>query len=91
MNICEICKKEIQTDTHHIQSVSKGGSNLYSNKCEICPNCHRLVHNGNIILEGRFLTTDCKNGETELVWRRKNEISITGLKDPDVWLYNEQI
>jgi len=66
-NKCEICKSKLLTDTHHIQSKSKKGSNQLHNICELCPNCHRLVHEGKIILEGRFLTSDCKLNETELI------------------------
>jgi hypothetical protein len=89
MKECEICKTEISTDTHHIQSTTKGGENIYSNRCELCPNCHRLVHTGEIILEGRFLTSSSKKGETDLVFRNKGEPSITGFKDPDVWIYGD--
>jgi len=90
MKKCEICIKEISTDTHHINSTSKGGLNKYSNRCELCPNCHRLVHTGKIILEGRFFTTACNPNESEVVWRNKGEKSITDLPDPEVWLYNEK-
>jgi hypothetical protein len=86
---CEICNQISFIDRHHIQSLSKNGNNYDYNKCEICPNCHRKVHKGDIILEGRFLTTSCKSGnKTELIWRKKGEKSITGVKDPLVWIYN---
>ena len=86
-NNCEICKTPISADTHHIQSTSKKGKNKKFNKCVLCPNCHRLVHTGEIILEGRFFTTDCKINETELIWRYKNNDSITCSNDPDVWIF----
>lgn len=86
---CEICGKEINTDTHHINSISKGGKNHNSNKCELCPNCHRQVHNGEIILEGKYLVSCNETTQIELVWRRKGEESITGLNDPVVWTYND--
>lgn len=86
-NLCEICKKEIKTDTHHIQSTSLEGSNKLYNKCNICPNCHRLIHTGEIIIEGRFFTTDCKVNQSELIWRYKDTDSITGFKNPEVFLY----
>lgn len=89
-NICEICKSKILTDTHHIQSKSKNGSNQLHNICELCPNCHRLVHEGIIILEGRFLTSDCKNGNTELIWRYNNCQSITEVNDPEVYLLKKK-
>lgn len=89
-NICEICKSKLLTDTHHIQSKSKNGSNQLHNICELCPNCHRLVHEGKIILEGRFLTSDCKLNETELIWRFNNCNSITNVKDPKVYTYSKE-
>lgn len=84
-NICEVCDEHILTDIHHIISKSKGGLNIESNKCELCPSCHRRVHTGDIVLEGRFLTSNCKMGETELIWRKPNEPSINGIfDDPNV-------
>jgi len=90
---CEICNiKNIILDTHHIQSRSKEGNNKKYNLCYLCPNCHRLVHEGKIILEGRYLTSNCKLGYTELIWRYSNEKSIDDLnKDPDVWIYGNKI
>jgi len=84
---CEICKEFFSTDYHHIQSKSNEGKDKDFNKCELCPNCHRLVHSGEIILEGRFLTTNCKLGETELIRRNKDEESITNVIDPKVYIY----
>ena len=82
--ICEICKDNVPiTDTHHIHSTSLGGSNHIWNKCNICPNCHRKVHVGEIIIEGKFSTS---NGNI-VVWRDKNTPSITGVTDPEVFLY----
>jgi len=83
---CEIreCNELINIDNHHIHSLSKGGKDKKWNKCKLCPNCHRKVHMGEIIIEGRFQTT---NGNM-IVYRNKNEKSITGLPDPPVWLYN---
>lgn len=80
---CEICNKNYPTlDNHHIQSRSKGGSNQKWNIAEICQNCHKSVHLGLIILEGRFNTT---NGN-KLIWRKFNNESITGMTDPEVFL-----
>ncbi len=84
--ICEICKTLSYVDVHHIQSTSKNGLNTKNNKCDLCPTCHRLVHVGEIILEGRFLTSSCSVNETELIWRNNDEKSITETKDPDVWI-----
>ncbi len=79
--VCEICKEDFSSlDKHHITSKSKEGTNKRYNICHICPNCHRKVHLGDIILEGRFKTTACKVNESELIWRYKNEESITGIE-----------
>lgn len=80
---CEICKKEVLSlDKHHIHSKSLGGKNNTRNIANICPNCHRLVHMGLIILEGQFDTT---HGQ-KLVWRKYGDESVTGLKDPPVYI-----
>ena len=88
--ICEICKNKISTDNHHIRSKSKNGNNKKYNKCNLCPNCHRLVHEGGIIIEGRFFTSDCKVNDTELIWRYNSENSITELKEPEVYLFKKE-
>lgn len=79
---CEICKENTLLDEHHIQSKSFGGSNHKSNIANICPNCHRLVHKGLLIIEGRF---DSTSGSL-LIWRKYGDDSVTGVKDPDVFL-----
>jgi len=95
--VCEVCKKLILTDVHHIQSVSLGGPDvpwnkcelIPLNKCELCPNCHRLVHLG-VVIEGRFFTSDCKIGETEVVWRFQEESCVTeNENDSKVFLINK--
>jgi len=89
-NVCEICKDSILTDVHHIHSISLGGLDVPFNKCELCPNCHRLVHLGDIVIEGRFMSSSCLVGETELVYRCKNEPSITEIvNDSKVFLMNK--
>ena len=80
--VCEICENLLSCDTHHIHSLSKGGKDSKGNKCKICPNCHRKVHNGDIIIEGKFMTS----AGFKSIWRNKNEKSITGLHDPKVWI-----
>jgi hypothetical protein len=62
-----------------------GGNNKKNNKCYLCPNDHTLVHFGEIIIEGKFQTT---NG-LKLIYRKKNEPSITGLPDPEVFLFKK--
>ena len=84
---CDICHKIIPLDRHHIQSTCYGGPNIEWNKCRICPNCHRKVHYGIIIIEGWFATTS-KRGKS-LIYRKKDEESITGFPDPKVWIYEK--
>lgn len=86
MDQCEICSEILTCDSHHIHSLSKGGNDTTYNRCKICPNCHRKVHTGVIIIEGNFRTT---NG-ISLVWRNKGEESITGMVDPLVWIYGSK-
>jgi len=84
--LCEVCFHTMSIiDKHHIHSLSKGGTNCESNKCKLCPNCHRLIHSDEIILEGRFQTTE----GNIIIWRHKGQPSITGVVDPPVFLYSE--
>jgi hypothetical protein len=85
--ICEICKKAHYCDEHHITSRKYGGSNKPSNIATICPNCHRLVHKGLVILEGRFMSLP---KGIILVWRKYNQESITGVKDPKVYIMSDE-
>ena len=80
---CAICKINKAHHKHHIISRSKGGKNDKWNLIELCPNCHYSVHLGDIIIEGKFMTT---NG-LELVWHKKGAETITG-STPDVYLIN---
>ena len=84
MNKCNICKRIEPLDSHHIQSTCYGGVNEAWNKCNICPNCHRKVHMGLIIIEGWFSTSI----SNILVYRNKGEQPITE-EDPKVWIYNK--
>ena len=78
--ICEICSIKIIINEHHIQSLSKKGNNKKWNKINICPNCHRLIHIGEIIIEGKFLTTD----GYKILWHYKDNKSIT-TESPEVF------
>lgn len=82
--LCEICKKEQAFDKHHIKSKCFGGSDNKFNIAFLCCNCHKKVHLGEIILEGKFSST---SGPT-LIYHRKNEPSITGLA-PEVYVYQQ--
>lgn len=84
MNKCEICKeKHISLDKHHIQSKKYNGSNNNYNIANVCPNCHRKIHKGKIILEGKFNST----AGLMLVWRYENQNKIVpNVNDPKVYL-----
>lgn len=81
---CEICNLKLNVEKHHIQSKCFEGSNAKHNICYICPNCHRKVHLGEIILEGKFLTLD----GFKLIYHLKGEESITGFNN-EVYLINK--
>ena len=81
---CPICYKNIKLDKHHIRSKTFGGTDNKGNLCYICPNCHRKVHTGILILEGWW--ESITNGKI-LVFRKKGEESVTGIRDIPVWIY----
>ena len=76
---CDICNIDMRSlDTHHIVSKTYGGSNVKSNITKLCPNCHRKVHSGDIIIEGWFMTSIGR----KLIWRENGINSIIGREDP---------
>jgi uncharacterized protein YlaI len=80
---CDICNtKSVRLDAHHIWSTALNGPDIEWNKCYICPNCHRKVHQGNIIIEGWFHSTKGRI----LVHRQKNDEPIAIEKDWPVYL-----
>ena len=79
---CEVCHLVTYIERHHIQSKSKGGNNKPYNIARLCPNCHNLVHRGDIVLEGKFLTT----AGHVLLWHRAGEEAFTSSK-PAVHIY----
>lgn len=80
---CEIewCTNEAR-HYHHIISKCYNGKNSKENLAGLCPNCHDDVHRGNVILEGKFMTTD----GYKLMAHRRDEPSITGMEDSRVYL-----
>lgn len=83
MPICQCCNADVNSvDKHHITSQSLGGTNDKFNITFICPNCHRDVHKGFIILEGMFMTT---NGLI-LLWHHKDDTPITE-EQPDTYTF----
>ena len=78
---CEICKIKSH-HKHHIISKSKGGSNRKNNLVHLCSNCHYMVHRGEIIIEGWFMTTE----GIKLIWHKKGNESFTN-SSPDVYIF----
>jgi hypothetical protein len=72
--ICPTCDKPHFLTTHHIRGRDIPDCNDESNLADICDNCHREVHEGELIIEGWFMTT---NGR-ELIFHRKDEESFSG-------------
>lgn len=44
--VCCNCGKTTDLEYHHIVPLSFGGSNILSNYCCLCYNCHSLIHFG---------------------------------------------
>ncbi len=42
------CRSAVSVDIHHIKPVHEGGDNSPDNLIPLCPNCHRMVHDGKI-------------------------------------------
>ena len=83
---CNVCSGYCDhLHKHHIISRSKGGTNKEYNIAYLCGNCHDLVHHGDITLECWRLTGVGKR----LIWRKTTDPSITGVKDPEVFIYGE--
>lgn len=71
--ICEICgldKKNILHRHHIIPRMDPRSTDINANIGILCPNCHNLVHSGEIIIIGVYKTT----GGVELMWFRKGDL-----------------
>lgn len=80
---CAICGIHTSLIEHHINGRSIPNPNQKANLCYICSNCHLQIHLGNIIIEGKFFTTE---GE-QLIFRNKSDESITGcVKNPPLYI-----
>lgn len=69
---CEVCnmeKKSILHRHHIIPRTDPRSTNSDNNLACLCPNCHSLVHSGDIIIIGLYQTTD----GLKLMWFRKGE------------------
>jgi len=78
---CEICLKPFFLLSHHIEGRDVKNANAAANILDICPNCHEEIHRGDIIVEGKFMTS---NG-LQIFWHKKEEESITG-KEAKVYI-----
>lgn len=59
---CSKCKwNEDVCDIHHIQGRKIPNADAHSNLCYLCPNCHRLAHNGKI---KQFISLEEMIGDT---------------------------
>jgi hypothetical protein len=85
MEKCEVCETEAYLDTHHINSTSLAGVNDSYNLARVCPNCHRKIHKGEIILEGKFLTTE----GYKIIFHTKGSESVTG-REPEVFIMGKK-
>lgn len=59
---------------HHINGRNVQNADGDWNIVYVSPNTHRLIHEGEVILEGWFQSTSGRI----LLWHKKNEPSITG-------------
>lgn len=74
-NVCRICKNEQYEvlDVHRIIPGEQGGEYVKGNVVSICSNCHRLVHNEVITINGWLKSTSGDlleiiiNGEERLI------------------------
>ena len=73
---CDICGDKTFLDSHHIEGRKIQNFNKLSNLTKVCQSCHRKVHEGKIIIEGWFSTTE----GMKLLWHNSGEKSISGQK-----------
>jgi uncharacterized membrane protein len=71
---CPICETKTILVEHHINGRNIRNSEAPANKVNICSNCHRLIHEGLIIIEGWVYTSQ----GLKLFWHNKGEESFTG-------------
>lgn len=71
---CNICKERHILVEHHIQGREIPNANHSSNLTSLCENCHRLTHEGEIVIEKWVMTTD----GLQLLWHKKGEQSFSG-------------
>ena len=70
--LCPICSHLEILVEHHIAGRNIKDFDGEWNKANICSNCHRKVHEGLIVIEGWFQTTDGR----QLIFRHVDESPI---------------
>lgn len=71
---CDICKAKAFLEIHHINGREIPDAERLYNLCSICPNCHKAIHFGSIIIEKWASGFD---GDI-LLWHKKGEESLSG-------------
>ena len=69
---CDICHEPNYLDVHHIGGKNIPNAEHRSNLANLCQNCHRRVHEGNLIIIGHILGSDGYS----LVWAKAGELSV---------------
>ena len=70
---CDICHQQHFLTEHHIRGRKIPRYYHESNLAHICENCHREVHEGVIVIEGWFKTTD----GPELIYHKTDQEALT--------------
>ncbi|MDK2823803.1 MAG: 5-methylcytosine-specific restriction enzyme [Clostridia bacterium] len=69
--ICQLCEKEAPfknkdgepyLETHHIEWLSRGGTDTLDNTVALCPNCHRKMHVLDLEEDKKKLMAACRGG-----------------------------
>lgn len=71
---CDVCKNRQILIEHHLTGRDIPNPNHPSNLVSICSNCHRLTHEGLIIIEKWIMST----AGHKLLWHKKGETSFSG-------------
>ncbi len=96
IDICEVCKKNKGTETHHINyqlNADENGKfdnfnkNVQHNLISICEECHKKEHNGNIGIIGYVMTNKGKKLEID----NKSRIHKLIKFENDNWYYRTRI
>lgn len=67
--VCQLCKKEAPfknkdgepyLETHHIEWLSRGGTDTLDNTVALCPNCHRKMHVLDLEVDKEKLKAACR-------------------------------